>query len=278
MNKEFKDQMMISVIVSTFNRPRALNIILKSLVNQTDKNFEIVVADDGSDVRTREVINKVKQNFPRCPIKHIWQEDRGFRLARIRNLAVKASIGEYLIFLDGDCIPPPNFIQDHRYLSEQGWAVYGQRILLSEKYTRDLENKSDEILNEGFWRFKNFFILYLRKKINRILPIFKLLNHAWRKRSPCQWGSIRGCNWAMWRDSYLQINGSDESFEGWGGEDKDVAVRLINSKIFLKDGRYYSFVLHLWHPIANRENNQKQSEIVMSRFKNKITTPKKGIY
>ena len=75
MNKEFKDQMMISVIVSTFNRPRALNIILKSLVNQTDKNFEIVVADDGSDVRTREVINKVKQNFPRCPIKHIWQED-----------------------------------------------------------------------------------------------------------------------------------------------------------------------------------------------------------
>ena len=264
--------------MSTYNRPKALELILKALVNQTDKDFEIIIADDGSDARTEKTIINFQKKFTGFNIKHIWQEDKGFRLARIRNLAVLASVGEYLIFLDGDCLPPPNFIENHRALSEPGWAVYGQRILASSEYTRYLEQNNSEVLTGSFWKLKNFLKLYKEKKINRILPMVEVRGNVWRKISPYQWERIRGCNWAMWRESYYKINGSDESFEGWGAEDKDVAVRLLNSNVLLKDGRCFSYVLHLWHPVAKRDNNKEQSLIVNRRFNKKIIKPKKGLF
>lgn len=267
----------VSVILSTYNRPKALFIVLSCLCLQDDDKFEIIVADDGSDVRTAEVVKTIQTSYPNRPIQHVWQEKKGFRLARIRNLAVKKATGDYLVFLDGDCVPPPDFIKNHRSLAETGWAVYGQRILASENYTKSLETVSEVLCDHNFWKFNNFVSLYIHHNINRVLPILSFKGNSWRKLKPHNWPNIRGCNWAIWVNDYLAINGSDETFEGWGAEDKDVAVRLINSGIRLKDGRYKSFVLHLWHPFASRERNSEQTNIVNSRFANKTIFPNKGI-
>src|SRR5215212_3540345 len=107
---------LISLIVSTYNRPDALGACLRSLSRQTDRNFEIAVADDGSGAETRDLVKSWTANSS-VPLKHVWQEDRGFRLAEIRNRAIVASAGDYLVFLDGDCIARPDFIVAHRRLA-----------------------------------------------------------------------------------------------------------------------------------------------------------------
>ena len=269
--------MMISIILSTFNRPKALNIILECLCQQTDNNFEIIIADDGSDIRTKNTINIVKNKYPEQSIIHVWQENKGFRLARIRNLAVKAARGDYLIFLDGDCIPPPDFIKRHRRLSEEGWAVFGQRILASKFFTESIENQPNFFLQKKVWNTLYFLEAFTKKHINRFAPVLTIPGQFWRKYSSKQWNKIRGCNWAMWKKDYCAINGSDESFEGWGAEDKDVAVRLLNYGIYLKDGRNYSFVLHLWHPFESRKNSESNFSIVRNRLDNHIIHPTKGL-
>lgn len=273
-----RDSMKISVILSTYNRPKALQVVLDALGRQDDHNFEVIVADDGSGTETRDVVNAMATKWPQCNIQHVWHEKKGFRLARIRNLACKVCTGKYLVFLDGDCIPPPDFLSKHRALSEEGWAVYGQRILVNKSYTELIEESSIPLFKQNYWTYFNFFLLAIKKHINRSSPAFTLPCTFWRNRFPRSWDKIRGCNWAIWRSDYEAVNGSDESFEGWGAEDKDLAVRLINNGIKLKDGRNYSFVLHLWHPHASRDRNDIQSKIVLTRLKLSQTQPNKGLF
>mgnify|MGYP000903789111 FL=1 len=133
--------MKISVIVATYNWPSALRLSLQSLMRQTAHNFEIVVADDGSRNETRELIERLTKSSP-VPIIHSWQEDIGFSLARSRNQAVLKSHGDYLIFVDGDCIVPKDFVANHLKLAASGKVVAGPRILLTKPYSMDLQNKS----------------------------------------------------------------------------------------------------------------------------------------
>src|SRR6267378_1372650 len=123
---------LISVIVATYNREDALGAVLRSLSRQTEEGFEVVVADDGSRPATASVIETWKS---RLRLKHVWHEDRGFRLAEIRNRAIRASVGAYCIFLDGDCMARPDFVAAHRRLAEPGWFVTGNRVLLSAAVT-----------------------------------------------------------------------------------------------------------------------------------------------
>src|ERR1017187_7910974 len=125
---------LISVIVATYNREDALGAVLRSLSRQTDQRFEVVVADDGSCPATAAVVAAWTSRMP-VPLKHVWHEDRGFRLAEIRNRAIRASAGAYCVFLDGDCIARPDFVASHRRLAEPGWFVTGNRILLSRELT-----------------------------------------------------------------------------------------------------------------------------------------------
>lgn len=126
--------MLISIIVTTYNRPAALRVVLLALNQQTDLNFEVVVADDGSKEDTRRMITELRPSL-NYRLVHAWQEDKGFRAARARNLAVTQSKGEYLVFLDGDSVPRGTFVAHHRALAEQGWMVAGNRILLSPEFT-----------------------------------------------------------------------------------------------------------------------------------------------
>lgn len=276
-NSDDRDSMRISVILSTYNRPKALQVVLEALGRQDDHNYEVVVADDGSGTETRDVVNAMATKWPQCNIQHVWHEKKGFRLARIRNLACKACTGEYLVFLDGDCVPPPDFVSRHRTLSEEGWAVYGQRILATQTYTASIEERPNQVFTKNYWTFKNFLFLYIQHKVNRALPAMPLFGSEWRKCNPNSWHKIRGCNWAMWRKDYIAINGSDESFEGWGAEDKDVAIRLINNGVKIKSGLNASFVLHLWHPFASRHKNDKHSKLIQIRLLNGSILPNIGL-
>ncbi len=127
--------MLISVVVATYNRPDALAAVLRSLGKQDDTNFEIVVADDGSGPETADVVKRAQATIA-VPIYHVWQEDTGFRLAAARNRATAQANGDYLIYLDGDCLVRQHFVRAHRALAERGWCVTGGRVLLGEAFTR----------------------------------------------------------------------------------------------------------------------------------------------
>ena len=110
---------MISILLATYNWPQALKLCLESLATQTDPDFEIIIADDGSTQSTTQLIDSYKNTLP---ITHLWQEDEGFRKTKILNQAIATAQGDYLIFLDGDCIVQPDFVERHRQLAQIGRA------------------------------------------------------------------------------------------------------------------------------------------------------------
>lgn len=273
MSKDF----LISVIVTTYNNPSALRLVIDGLLKQTDTKFEIVIADDGSTNETRQLINSFKsmKEFQQKKIKvtHVWQEDNGFRLARIRNLGVISALGQYVIFLDGDCIPPPNFVRNHRKLAKENTIVLGQRILASKEYSNRLLSGEDSVK----WEWSHFIKLKKNKLINRILPIVELPLSRVRRFVPFSWQNIRGCNFSLFKTDYIDVNGSDESFIGWGSEDKDLALRLSNFGKKIVPGHYGIVVLHLWHKESAKENDTDHKKIVIKRVYEKVVYASVGI-
>ena len=272
-----KEHMKISVIVSTYNRPDALRLVLDSLCRQTDQNFEVDIADDGSKKETRDLIASFVKASSGIPIRHFWQEDKGFRKARILNKAASGANGEYLIFIDGDCVVPPDFVSEHRSLAEPGYMVAGSRILTGEAFAKDILTGKTNLFSSGFWSLPNLIRLARAKAVNRWLPALSLPLGVLRKAKPRSWKTVRGCNWGVWRRDYEAVDGVDESFEGWGGEDSDIVIRLLNSGVRVKSGRMCSYVLHLWHPEFSRHNSERNFQIVYERLRNGVTKPEKGI-
>ena len=254
----------ISVIVSTYNRPDALGACLRSLGRQMDKNFEIVVADDGSGPATRDAIDSWKPKLG-IPLKHVWQEDRGFRLAEIRNRAIAASSGDYLVFLDGDCIAPPSFVAAHRALAERGFFVGGNRVLLSRSLTEEI--LANELEPER-WSLASWARRRVRGDINRLLPLISLPLGPLRKRLAAEWEGVRGGNFAFHRADLERVDGFETFFTGWGLEDSDIVIRMIRAGVQRKDGRFATGVLHLWHRDADRwrfaDNRARLDELIRS--------------
>ncbi len=254
--------MLISLIVTTYNRPDALRLVLKALDKQSDRDFEVIVGDDGSREDTAQLIKKLKDEVS-YPLIHAWQEDQGFRLARARNLAALKSHGEYLIFLDGDCIPRPNFIAVHRKLMQPQRVVAGNRVLLSKEYTKlVLENQASIEANS----LLKWIALYFKGNIKRLLPLINLRGYDSRLRQNNSWKKLRGCNFALSRQDFFSVNGCDSSFKGWGYEDSDLAIRLIHHGLHIKSGRYASAVLHLFH----KENDRSLQKENLQRLQERI--------
>jgi glycosyltransferase involved in cell wall biosynthesis len=254
---------LLSLIVTTYNRPDALRAVLLSLAAQTDRAFEVLVADDGSRPETAAAIAGVAVDFP-VPLVHLWQTDDGFRAAAARNLAVAASRGDYLVFIDGDCVLRPDFVARHRVLAERGWFVAGNRILLSQGFTARMLQAAPGALHADSrltWLGRR-----LAGAINRWFPLCFLPGQGWRKAQPQRWRGARTCNLAIWRTDFDTVNGFDEVFQGWGHEDADLAIRLLHAGVLRKDGRFATAVLHLWHHENDRsklpENERRLAEIL----------------
>jgi glycosyltransferase involved in cell wall biosynthesis len=256
---------LISVVVTTYNREDALEVVLRSLQSQTDRDFEVVVADDGSAPATAALIDRYKAQVG-VPLTHVWHEHRGFRAGTIRNRAVRASHGDYVVFLDGDCLTRPDFVATHRKLAEPGWFVTGNRALLTQALTDAVLNQP---LEPEHWGTADWLWQRLSGGLNRLAPVLRLPLGPLRKIRPQAWKGARSCNLGVWRVDLDRVDGFDASFSGWGKEDSDLLVRLLHAGVRRKDGDYATGVLHLWHAAADRlrlaENEERLSRVIESR-------------
>ena len=255
---------LIAVIVTTYNSPEVLAAVLEGYLAQTDYNFELLVADDGSTQETAQVVQQF-QTRATFPIHHIWQEDDGFRAAAIRNRALAATKADYVIFTDGDCIPLVDFVAMHRRLSEPGCFLSGNRLLLSQEFTAQVLREKIPVHQ---WCFGAWLSARLHGQINRLMPLLRLPElSAMRKLPPKRWKGAKTCNISAFRLDLLRVNGLDESYTGWGLEDSDLVIRLIRAGLTNKSARFAAPVLHLWHKENDRshlEENQRRLQQVLN--------------
>lgn len=233
-----------SLVVSTYNRPDALELCIESILRQTQLPNEIVVADDGSGESTRQLVKALEAKSP-VPIVHVWQPDDGYQLARIRNRAFAAATGQYIIQLDGDLILEKHFVLDHLSMARPGTFISGSRTMMDEQLTAKLLRKEvgmDEIREQR---------PHLSKRHNAVRSvILRNLSYLFQQ-SRRNYKYVLGCNMAFWKQDLLKVNGYNESFKGWGKEDNELAVRLLNAGLKLRFIKFGAVVYHLYHKVAD---------------------------
>lgn len=259
--------MLVSLLISTYNWKEALSLCLQSAFAQTVKPHEILIADDGSQEDTRELIEQMRKKTD-ISIIHVWHEDKGFRKTLILNQALLKVSCPYIIQVDGDIIMERHFISDHLDLAEKGYFVCGSRVLLGRKSTvrllRGME-KYPGLLNHNLGFVLNAF---------RFRPLRKYLAHRYAKDS--MW-RIRGCNMAYWKEDLLKVNGYNESLEMWGQEDVEVSYRLVHAGVLKKQLKMGGVEFHLYHPFASRENLPYHEQVLQKVIEDKIAWCANGI-
>lgn len=239
-----------SLIISTYNWPEALELCLKSVAVQKVLPDEIIIADDGSGDETKSVIQQFS-SLIKVPVKHVWQEDEGFRLARIRNLAIKNAECDYLIFIDGDIIIHPDFIHDHYENRKVERFIAGSRVLLSEKESIRRFQSKQIIFNFPFFNAKNRLNGIRNSYLSKIISKYDYGIY-----------NVRGCNMAFWKRDLYEVNGFDERFVGWGREDSDIVNRLIlagKKKFKLK---FSAIQYHLYHKEHDRGSVDRNTDLL----------------
>lgn len=239
----------VALIVTTYNRPDALNGVLESVVKQSRFPDEVVICDDGSDHKTLAILASWAS---RLPIRYAWSPDTNFRAALTRNLGILKSQADVLIFVDGDCLLPRSFVANHLKLSQRGYIISGGRHLLTPEKTRSFLNHNLG-LSSIFRNWKHLS-----------LPLGPL-----RDLSPRIWERVRTCNLSVYREDALRIAGFDESYVGWGREDSDFVVRLVHSGIKIRSGRLAACVAHLYHPESPRDQMSANDQ----RFRKTLDNP-----
>ena len=234
----------VSLIITTYNWPQALNLTLASVARQSRLPDEVVIADDGSGEATAQIVREWRLRLP-CPVLHVWQEDRGFRLARSRNRAIVASSGDYIVLVDGDVILHPRFVEDHVQCARPDCFIQAARPQLSAAATAHALSRlqtSVSPLARGLTRrpyaLRNPLLSRMTSKV---------------KSSLC---GIHGCNQSFWREHAIRVNGYDERFTGWGPEDREFAARLLHIGVARNYVRHRAVVFHLHHKsrAPQREN------------------------
>ncbi len=248
--------MKISVIMSTYNRPHYLERVIEGYMNQTCRDFEIVVADDGSTEETASVV-KEAAGKSEIPILHVLHPDKGFRAAKIRNKAAAKSTAKYIIFTDDDCMPSRNFVLDHLSFLEEGYFIQGHRVLLGGKASKKFDFKSINI--------KRLLLLSLQREAINIHNFFRLPIPLIKKTRSLK--GIRSCNMSLFRRDFLAVNGFNEDFEGWGKEDSELVARLYKFGIKRKDIKFRACCFHLHHEFFDRDRLNRNIEILQQSIR-----------
>lgn len=254
--------MNVALLISTYNWPEALDLVLRSVIRQSHQPDEVLIADDGSDDRTGEFIGRFAG---RLPIKHIWHEDEGFRKSIIVNKAVRHATSPYIIEIDGDIILHKHFVKDHLKAAERGYFVQGSRAMIGAR-------KSTEILES---KQLNFHALTagMHTRFNAIR--FPQLSGLF-KTDPQSSHNVKGCNLAFWLDDYKKVNGYYNGFEGWGWEDYEFAERLINAGVRKKRLKWAAVGYHIFHPLHSRGNFEPNELIYRETVKEKLAYREPG--
>lgn len=246
----------LAIVISTYNAPDFLRLALEGYRQQSVSHFSIYIADDGSGDETKALIEKIKNDFP-VPIHHIWQEDDGFRKARIHNKVIQKITEPYTLLTDGDCIPLPDLVRSHLKFAHNDFFISGSRILLSEDWTKRLcREPSLQTAQSPLWWLKQL----LAGNVNRFFP---LLLAPQLSPPVSKLAGIRGCHLSCPTKALVRINGFDENFEGWGREDSDLTARLLHTGLMRKNLRGQP-VLHLWHKEFSRHRLEENDAMLQA--------------
>ncbi len=262
-----------AVIVLTYNRPDALLAVLRALARQCGPQHEVWIADDGS---RPDAVAQMNAGLPRfaCSVRHVWHPDVGFTAARARNLAAARSDADYLIFLDGDCIPNKSFLGQHARLSCSSSYINGSRVLLSERLSQQVLSHQADPVHASWsqwlrWRMAGDSNKLLHAALTWTLP---------RRVNPrFVWKGIRSCNLGVWASDFRAVNGFDESFSGWGHEDADLVLRLHQHGCRRINGFLGTEVFHLWHTEQKREQEASNRERVLQRVQQGVERATRGL-
>ncbi|RLC19011.1 MAG: glycosyl transferase family 2 [Deltaproteobacteria bacterium] len=260
--------MKTSVIVTTYNRPGALKRVVHGLLLQTRLPDEIVIADDGSSKKTQDLVKGFIHSSGLCRITHVWQEDKGFRAARIRNLAIQNTTGEYIISLDGDCIPEAHFIEDHLKLAKKGFFFQGKRVLVEKKLSKSFAFEDTKLKMKLIRHsFKN--------KISNAHHIFRVPFFPVKESNKLS--GIKSCNMGFFRKDLYAVNGFNQEFTGWGREDSELAVRLYNLGLKRREHPFMAICFHLWHDENDKTRMEINDGLLKEQMASKQITCKNGI-
>ena len=254
-----------SLIICTYNWPEALELVLSSAITQSELPDEIIVADDGSDFRTTQVI-KVFSHKTLIPIVHSWQSDEGCRIPHSRNRAIAKASCEYIIMIDGDTVLHLDFIKDHKKAALKGVYIQGSRVLLQANYTSTL-------LNNNVFKSPKLFSQDAKNKLNMLrIPFISFLFKFIKNR---KLNRIRGCNYSVYKEDILKVNGFNEEIKTWGREDSEFVQRLFNcgyKKLHLK---FSGIQYHLYHKEGS--HNRESNDILQSTINEKLSWCRLGI-
>lgn len=258
-----KREVNISLIITTYNRKDALELVLLSTMTQSVMPFEVIVADDGSTKDTEELIKHYQAQFP-VKLLHCWQEDKGFRVSHIRNKAFAMASGTYIIMVDGDVILHRNFIGSHLEHIKANQFIQGSRVLLSPEATK----KAIELKQIRFTPFskgiKNRFNAISNRLLSQLIQVLYKGDKTHK--------GVRSCNLSCWKSDLIKVNGFSEEFIGWGREDSEFVVRLLNNCIKRTNLKFGGVVYHLWHKENKTDDLLKKNDILLE---NAITEGRK---
>lgn len=278
--KRFDCKEKVTVIVAVYNHFHWLRLILDALRSQSVKGFEVVIADDGSDKTTVAQIKDYQSKYPELQIIHSWQPDEGWRKNKCLNKAVRAASGDFLIFIDGDCVPHPRFVEDHLRIRRRGLVFGGRRVEMTKgvsdyveaweelpkDYFRLLRNK---ILAETFQTAPGMTFHQLSRTIR-----FPFINGSpIMMRDDFFWG----CNFSIHREDLESVNGFDERYIDPGtGEDIDLGVRLRNAGISLIKNSHYALMFHRHHQRLDF-SSPRNAELFETAQKERVTFVEEGL-
>jgi glycosyltransferase involved in cell wall biosynthesis len=251
--------MRLSVVVTTYNQPAWLEKVLWGFASQAFKDFELLVADDGSAEDTRALLDRLRPELP-FPLRHVWHPHDGFRKCTILNAAIAVAEGEYLFFTDGDCIPRPDVLAVHARHAKPGHFLSGGYLKLPM-------STSERITKDDILAGRATDLSWLRANGTRIDR--RSLRLAWGPRMAAfldritpTGATFNGHNASVWRDDLIRVNGFDERLE-YGGLDRELGERLENAGVRGAQIRHRALVVHLDHPRGyRREEAMKRNRAI----------------
>jgi GT2 family glycosyltransferase len=257
----------IALVVTTYERPGALALVLASALTQSRPPDLLVVADDGSGAATRTLVAAVARQAP-FPVLHAWQPHAGWGVCRARNAAVARADADDVISVDGDMLLEEDFIADHARHARRGCWVQGCRLPLSPEATGRLIAVGPPAMRPG-----------RRDTDWRHWP--QAMRLPWLagplRRGANAWLAVKGCNQGFWRDDLVRVNGWDESLRGWGPEDKELCARLVNAGVARSSLAFGALAWHLHHPPADRSQAARGQELLARTLRERRTRCERGL-
>lgn len=255
----------ISLVVATYNWPAALEVCLLSIKKQAKLPMEVIIADDGSNEKTKLLVERLRPDYP-VPLIHIWQEDQGFRKALILNKAIKSASYEYIVQVDGDVILNKYFIADHASVAEKGFFVRGTRAHIHQDAVATVCAEKNINLS--------YFSPFLIHRFNALrLPQLAFLLEKKSKES----SSVRGSNMAFWKLDFIRVNGYDNDLTGWGHEDEELASRFIHVGVWKKAVKFKCIQYHLYHAPTSYAQKPVHVETLSNTLDQKLQACMNGV-